>query len=67
MIIAISGKKQSGKDTVGKIIQYLTAGADRANIGFEQWDGKPVWGDNEGSLEELIEKVKRVLTKENLL
>lgn len=25
MIIAISGKKQSGKDTVGNIIQYLTA------------------------------------------
>lgn len=25
MIIGISGKKQSGKDTVGKIIQYLTA------------------------------------------
>lgn len=27
MIIAISGKKQSGKDTVGKIIQYLTTRA----------------------------------------
>lgn len=26
MVIGISGKKQSGKDTVGKIIQYLTSG-----------------------------------------
>ena len=25
MLIAISGRKQSGKDTIGKIIQYLTA------------------------------------------
>ena len=25
MLIAINGRKQSGKDTVGKIIQYLTS------------------------------------------
>lgn len=28
MIIAINGRENSGKDTIGKIIQYLTSGSD---------------------------------------
>lgn len=35
MIIAISGKIGSGKDTVGKIIQYLTYNKDRIQKGFK--------------------------------
>lgn len=36
MIIGISGKAQSGKDTVGKIIQYLT---DKSSFGYTHPDG----------------------------
>lgn len=35
MIIAISGKIESGKDTVGKIIQYLTH--PNKNITITEW------------------------------
>ena len=47
MIIGISGKAQSGKDTVGKIIQSLTQG-DRedkiAEIVINDWIGsEPTW------------------------
>ena len=31
MIIGIHGKKNSGKDTVGKIIQYLTSESEIQN------------------------------------
>ena len=44
MIIALSGHKNSGIDTVGKIIKYLSCGADEALIPFEKWDRDPVWG-----------------------
>jgi hypothetical protein len=37
MIITISGKKQSGKDTVGKIIQYLTRDYVYIDYSFEQY------------------------------
>lgn len=36
-IIGISGKKQSGKDTVGKIIQYLTRDYVYIDYSFEQY------------------------------
>ena len=40
MIIGISGKKQSGKDTVGKIIQYLTSDAyiNNPNLKYQYED-----------------------------
>jgi len=41
MIIAVNGKIGSGKDTVGKIIQYLTQHHDKINgLTFEEWDKK---------------------------
>lgn len=40
-IIAISGRMGSGKDTVGKIIQYLTQYHDKINgLTFEEWNKK---------------------------
>lgn len=44
-LIAISGKKQSGKNLVAKIMRYLMVGADKALISFDKWDGESVWGD----------------------
>ena len=38
MIIAISGKKQSGKDTVGKIIQYLTSPLNKEKTSFKEFE-----------------------------
>lgn len=46
MIISISGRIGSGKDTVGSIIQYLTCNADKANIKYSEWDGNTVWNIN---------------------
>lgn len=44
MLLGLSGKKQSGKDTVAKIIQYLTSGM--IDIPNWIWLGKPVeWAD----------------------
>ncbi len=39
-IIGISGKMKSGKDTIGKIVQYLTDNAVIKNIypNFEDWN-----------------------------
>ncbi len=37
MIIAISGKKQSGKDTVGKILQYFTIPKEHRTITIHEW------------------------------
>lgn len=45
MIIGLSGYAGSGKDLVGKIIQYLASGAPQANIKFENWDGQRLWGE----------------------
>ena len=36
MIIGVLGKKGSGKDTVGEIIQYLTTNSN-CNVSFEDW------------------------------
>jgi hypothetical protein len=42
MIISISGKAGSGKDTVGNIIQYLTAQLSSKNtMSYEKWDTHP--------------------------
>ena len=43
MIIGISGKIGSGKDTVGKIIQYFTSGLDKGNVAYDVWDGNTLW------------------------
>ena len=39
MLIAINGRKQSGKDVVGKIIQYLIWNPKQlsSNISFDNW------------------------------
>jgi hypothetical protein len=37
MIISINGKINSGKDSVGKIIQYLTDGTNTKNLSFTKW------------------------------
>jgi len=44
-LIGISGKKQSGKDLVAKIMRYLMVGADKALISLDKWNDEPVWGD----------------------
>ena len=36
-IIALGGKINSGKDTVGKIIQYLTDATNTKNLSFTEW------------------------------
>ena len=43
MIIGISGKIGSGKDTIGKIIQYFTSGLDKGNVAYDVWDGNTLW------------------------
>lgn len=37
MIIGISGKKQSGKDTVGLILQYFTIPKNERTISIQEW------------------------------
>jgi len=68
MIIGISGKISSGKDTIGKIIQYLTIQIKKHlsetaldNYSFDYTI------DNNGTIEELIIKVKEILIKEKLI
>lgn len=51
MLISISGRAGVGKDTVGKIIQYLTS-----KLSHEPF-----------KLEELVENVKQILIKLELL
>jgi len=41
MIIAISGKKNSGKDTVGKVIQYLTTNFSK-ELKFKEFTGEDI-------------------------
>lgn len=45
-IIGISGKIGSGKDTVGRIIQYLTSGCPEINVSFKDWDGNTAWNSS---------------------
>jgi len=63
MIIGINGKIGSGKDTVGSIIQYLTYGADKANISYDNWDGQPVWGTENNSFHKSTWEVKKFAGK----
>ena len=37
MVIGISGKIGSGKDTVGNIVQYLSSGLDKTDVSFEEF------------------------------
>jgi hypothetical protein len=63
MIIGINGKIGSGKDTVGSIIQYLTYGADKANISYDNWDGQPVWGTEKNSFHKSSWEIKKFAGK----
>lgn len=63
MIIGINGKIGSGKDTVGSIIQYLTYGADKANISYNDWDGQPVWGTENNSFHKSTWEIKKFAGK----
>ena len=60
MIIGINGKIGSGKDTVGNIIQYLTCGADKANISYNDWDGQTVWNStpHDWKIKKFADKLK---------
>ncbi len=39
-LIGVNGYIGSGKDTVGKALNYLSIGLDKEKIKFEDWDGK---------------------------
>jgi len=62
-LICVSGKINSGKDLVGKIIQYLGVGADGAGISFEDWDGQPVWGDENNKFHKTSFQIKKYADK----
>jgi hypothetical protein len=63
MIIGINGKIGSGKDTVGSIIQYLTYGADKANISYDDWNGQPVWGTKNNPFHKSTWEIKKYAGK----
>jgi len=63
MIIGISGRIGSGKDTVGSIIQYLTYGADKANISYDDWNGQPVWGTKNNPFHKSTWEIKKYAGK----
>lgn len=44
MIISISGYAGSGKDTAGRMIQYLTTDMQAKGVSYDQWDGQTMWG-----------------------
>lgn len=62
-IIAINGKIGAGKDTVGSIIQYLTYGADKANISYNDWNGQPVWGTKNNPFHKSTWEIKKYAGK----
>lgn len=63
-IIGISGKAGSGKDTIGRIIQYLTCGAKKANIPYEEWDGDTVWnvGKHSWEIKKFATPIKKIVS-----
>lgn len=63
MIIGVSGRIGSGKDTVGSIIQYLTYGADKANISYDDWNGQPVWGTKNNPFHKSTWEIKKYAGK----
>ena len=63
MIIGISGRMGHGKDTVGSIIQYLTYGADKANISYNDWNGQPVWGTKNNPFHKSTWEIKKYAGK----
>lgn len=63
MIISVNGKINSGKDTVGEIIQYLCYGADKANISFDKWNREPVWGAPEDNFYKMSWDIKKFAGK----
>jgi len=62
-LICVSGKINSGKDLVGKIIQYLGVGADEAGISFEDWDGHSVWGYENNKFHKTSFQIKKYADK----
>lgn len=64
MIIGISGKAQSGKDTIGKIIQYLTSpeykdGWSNYNNWLEAIDNKPL--NSDWKIKKFADKLKDIV------
>lgn len=66
-LIGVNGKIGSGKDTVGRIIQYLCAGADKANISYDNWDGKPIWGTENNKFHKSTWEIKKFAGKLKLV
>lgn len=62
-LIGVNGKISAGKDTVGRIIQYLCVGADKANISYNDWDGKPVWGTENNKFHKSTWQIKKFAGK----
>ena len=65
MIIAISGKKGSGKDTVGNIIRYLTLGLENTDISFEEFIRRlpnlPNYKSNKFEIKKFADKLKDII------
>lgn len=76
MVIGISGKKQSGKDTIAKIINYLISTKEiEHSITYEKWlitDSKYFEKDKEFEIKKFADKLKDIVclltgcTRENL-
>jgi hypothetical protein len=61
MIIGISGRIGSGKDTVGKIIQYLTKpGEELPYIGFETYDDATLERNSKFKIKKFAGKLKQI-------
>jgi len=61
MIIGIAGRIGSGKDTVGKIIQYLTKpGEELPYIGFETYDDATLERNSKFKIKKFAGKLKKI-------
>jgi hypothetical protein len=69
MIIGINGKIGSGKDTVGRIIQFLTWVGRPKHISETALDKHQFKYEinNNGTMEELVWMVKEILIKEKII
>ncbi len=63
MIIAISGRISSGKDTVGKIIQYLQYKLDQgSNLSFEEYVIESLGYINKWQIKKFAGKLKQIVS-----